>query len=64
MSIRRSAARIGFGCILKQELSTAKTYEHTLLQEKSVVDRHPCKIAAKFGLAVDADHSKFPTLYG
>ena len=26
--------------ILKQELSTAKTYKHNLLDERSVVDRH------------------------
>ena len=27
---------------LKQELSTAKTYEHNLLNERYVVDRHRC----------------------
>ena len=43
----------------KQELSTAKSYEHNLLDEKSVVERHRYHMAAKFG---DEDHSKFPTL--
>ena len=38
---------------LKQELGTAKTYEHTLLDEKSVVDRHRCHMAAKFGVFFD-----------
>ena len=45
---------------LKQELSTAKSYEHNLLDEKSVIDRHRCHMAAKY---VDEDNSKFPTLY-
>ena len=31
---------------IKQERSTAKTYEHTLIDVKSVVDRHRCHIAA------------------
>ena len=48
---------------LKQELSTAKTYEHNRLDETSIVDRHRCHMAAKFGLFVDEDHSKLPTLY-
>ena len=43
---------------LKQELST----EHNLVEEKSVVDRHRCNMAAKFGVFVDEDHSKLPTL--
>ena len=29
----------------------------------SIVDRHRCYMAAKFGLFVDEDHSKLPTLY-
>ena len=33
---------------LKQELSTAKTYEHNRLDETSIADRHRCHIAAKF----------------
>ena len=48
---------------LKQELSTAKTYEHNRLDKTSIVDRHRCHMAAKFGLFVDEDHSKLPTLY-
>ena len=48
---------------LKQELGTAKTYEHNLLDEKSVVDRHQCHMAAKFCVFVDEDHSKLPALY-
>ena len=48
---------------LKQELSTAKTYEHNRLDETSVVDRHRCHMAFKFGVFVDEDHSKLPTLY-
>ena len=46
---------------LKQELSTAKPYEHNRLDETSIVDRHQCHMAAKFGLFVDEDHSKLPT---
>ena len=48
---------------LKQELSTAKTYEHNRLDKTSIVDRHRCHMAAKFGLFVDDDHSKLLTLY-
>ena len=48
---------------IKQELSTAKTYGHTLLHERYVVDRHRCNMAAKFGAFVDENHSKLPTLY-
>ena len=48
---------------LKKELSTAKTYEHTGLDEMSIVDRHRCHMAAKFGVFVDEDHSKLPTIY-
>ena len=48
---------------LKQKLSTAKTYEHNRLDETSIVDRHRSHMAAKFGLFVDKDHSKLPTLY-
>ena len=48
---------------LKQELSTAKTYEHNRLGETSIVNRHRCHMAAKFELFVDEDHSKLPTLY-
>ena len=48
---------------LKQELSTAKTYEHNRLDEASIVDRNRCHMAAKFWLFVNEDHSKLPTLY-
>ena len=48
---------------LKQELSTAKTYEHNRLDETPIVDGHQCHMVAKFGLFVDEDHSKLPTLY-
>ena len=49
--------------ILKQELSTAKIYEHNGLDETSIVDRHRCHMAAMFELFADEDHSKLPTLY-
>ena len=48
---------------LKQELRTAKTYEHNVLDKRSVVNRHRCHIAAKLGVFVEEDHSKLPTLY-
>ena len=34
-----------------------------MLDETSVVDKHQCHMVAKFGVSVDEDHSKFPTLY-
>ena len=49
---------------LKQGLSTAKTYEHNLLDERYVVDRYRCHMAAKFGVFVDEDHSKLPRYTG
>ena len=33
------------------------------LDERSVVDRHRCYLAAKFVVFVDEDYSKLPTLY-
>ena len=39
------------------------TAQQTWLDETSIVDRHRCHMAAKFGLFVDEDHSKLPTLY-
>ena len=48
---------------LKQELSTAKTYEHNRLDETSIVDRRRCHMAAEFGVFVDKDHSKLQTIY-
>ena len=44
---------------LKQEFSTAKAYEHNRLDETYIVDRHRFHMAAKFGVFVDEDHSKF-----
>ena len=35
---------------LNKELGSAKTYEHTLLDEKSVIDRHRCHKAANVGV--------------
>ena len=43
---------------LRQELGTAKTYEHNRLNETSIVDGHRCHMAVKFGLFVDEDHGK------
>ena len=34
-----------------------------MFDDMSVVDRHRCHMAAKFGLFVDEDHSKLSTLY-
>ena len=48
--------------ILKHEVSTAKTYEHNLLDERYVVDRHRCYRAVKFGVFADEDHGKLTTL--
>ena len=44
---------------LKQELSTDNAYGYNLLD----VDKHLCHMADKFGVFVDEDHSKLPTLY-
>ena len=44
-------------------INSAKTFEHNLLDEKYVVDRHRCHIAAKLCVFVDEDHIKLPTLY-
>ena len=47
----------------QEELSAAKTYEHNLIDETSVVDRHRCDMSAKFDVFVDEDRSKLLTLY-
>ena len=47
----------------KQELDRAKKYAHNLLDEKCVVDRHACRMAAQFGVFVDENHDKIPALY-
>ena len=44
---------------IQQLLSTAKTYEHNLLDERSIVDRHQCLMAAKFGVCVDEDRASY-----
>ena len=48
---------------LKQERSTAKTFEQYRLHKTSAVDMHRRHMAAKFGVFVGEDHSKLPTLY-
>ena len=42
---------------LKQELSTAKTYEYNRLDDTSTVDRHRCHVAVKVGVFDDEDHT-------
>ena len=49
---------------LKHDLSTDKTYACTLLDERSVVDRHRCRMATKFDVFFHEDHCKLPRLYG
>ena len=51
--------------IRKEELRTARTCVHNLLDKRSVVDRHHdrCHMVAKFGVFVDEDNSKLPTLH-
>ena len=44
-------------------MTAVRTYEHNRLDETSIVDRHRCHMATKFGVFVDEDHSKLPTLY-
>ena len=36
---------------------------HNRLEKTSMVDKHGCHMAAKFGLFVDEDHRKLPWLY-
>ena len=49
--------------ILKQELITAKTWEHNLPDERYVFDWNQCHRSAKFGGFVDVDYGKLPMLY-
>ena len=49
--------------ILKQELGSSKTYVYDLLDERYVVDRHQCHMAAKFDVFVDEMNDKLPTCY-
>ena len=39
-----------------------KSMSIIMLQKRYVVDRHRCPITAKFGVFVDEDKSKLPTL--
>ena len=45
----------------QEELSAANTYEHNLIDETSVVDKHRCDMAAKFNVFVDEDRRKLLT---
>ena len=45
------------------KLGSAKTYEHNLHKERSIVDMHRWHMAAKFGVFVDENHDKYPSLY-
>ena len=46
---------------IKQELDSAKTYAHSLLDERFDIDRHWCHMVAKLGVSefVDENHDKF-----
>ena len=44
---------------MKQKLGMSIIF----IDEKDVVDRHRCHMAAKFGVFGDEYHSKLPTLY-
>ena len=48
--------------IVKQELSSAKTYGHNLLEERHVINSHRCHMAAKFTVLVEEDHDTLQTL--
>ena len=52
------------GTILTPESKSLalKTYECNRLDMTSNVDKHRCRMAAKFGVFVDEDHGKLPTL--
>ena len=43
---------------INPEPSTAKTYEHNMLDETYVVDTYRWHMSAKFEMFVDEDHSK------
>ena len=47
----------------KQELSTAKTYEPTLLDERYALQRHWWYMTAKFGVFIVEGHDKFSPFY-
>ena len=46
--------------VVKQDLGRAKTYEH-LLNERYVVDRNRCNMAAMVDVFVDENYNKFPS---
>ena len=47
----------------KQELSSAKTYEHNLFDERYALQKHWWYMTAKFGVFVVEGHDKLSTLY-
>ena len=49
--------------MMKQEFGSAKIYEHNLLDERYVVEKHRCHMAAKYVMFVDENHDKLPTLH-
>ena len=46
-----------------KELGSAKIYEHNLLHERYVIDRHLCHMVAWFGVLFNEDYDKLPMLY-
>ena len=48
---------------LKQELSGTKAYEQTSAEEKSVINHHIFQNATRFGVSVDEDQERLPTVY-
>ena len=48
---------------LIQELGSTKTYEHTSIDEKFIVDNHCCHITSKFAMGISENQEKLPTLY-
>ena len=50
--------------MLSKNLAVLKRkHEHNLLDQRSVIDRHQCHMAAKFGVFVVEDHCKLASLY-
>ena len=43
--------------------STAKSYQHNLLDDRSVIDWNQCHTAVKFGVFVREHHDKLAALY-
>ena len=48
---------------MKQELSSAKTYELTSANEQSVVNKHCNHITTRFAVSIQENQEKLPTLY-